>query len=127
MILNEPRFVAVVDDDVSMLNALRRLLVVHRFEVMTFASAEELLQGESLDQIACVVSDVDLREGMSGLALGEAILARGHETPIIFITALGDAEVRRRALALGCLAFFEKPFSPEALVESVAKAITGPR
>jgi FixJ family two-component response regulator len=127
MPLKEHGLVAVVDDDSSMLNALRRLLVVHRFQVETFASAEELLQSPVLDRIACVVSDVDLRDGMSGLALGETMFARGHATPIIFMTGSADSDVRRRALALGCSAFLEKPFSAETLVESVVKAITGPK
>ena len=78
MTLDQYGLIAVVDDDVSMLNALRRLLVARRYQVQTFQSAEELLQSPELDQFACVVSDIDLRDGMSGLDLGERMRARGH-------------------------------------------------
>jgi len=125
MTLDQYGLIAVVDDDVSMLNALRRLLVARRYQVQTFQSAEELLQSPELDQFACVVSDIDLRDGMSGLDLGERMRARGHGARVIFVTGAADDIVRGRALALGCAAFFEKPFSSEKFIESVAKAVTG--
>ena len=125
MMLNQYGLVAVVDDDASMRNALRRLLVARRFQVQTFESAEELLQSPVLDQIACVVSDIDLRDGMSGLDLAKRMLDRKHGAPVVFITGAADANVRGRAESLGCAAFFEKPFCSEKFVESIAKAITG--
>ena len=125
MNLIEHGVVAVVDDDPSMLSALRRLLASHAFSVHTFSAAEEFLLSPMRDEVACVISDVELGDGMSGLELGETMLACGYGTPFIFMSGTADRQVRRRALALGCVAFLDKPFNPEGLVESVVKAVTG--
>ena len=116
-------FVAVVEDDPSMRAAFRRLFVQHKYRVQTFASAEELLCSPELDQVVCVVTDIDLGDGMSGLDLGDTIRAGGDKTPLIFITGSPNAAVRRRASALHCVALLEKPFAGQELFEAVSKVV----
>ena len=120
---NDPGIVAVIDDDASNLSALWRLLVGYRFRVKTFATAEELLQGPDLDLVQCVLADINLGDGMSGLELGETLLAFGRPIPLILMTGSADDETRRRARELGCIEVLDKPFSSEQLLDALSRAI----
>ena len=119
---NESGLVAVIDDDASNLSALWRLLVGHRYRVKTFSTAEELLQGPDLDLVHCVLAGINLGDGMSGLELGETLLASGRPLPLILMTGSADDEMRRRARELGCVAVLDKPFSSEQLFDALSRA-----
>jgi FixJ family two-component response regulator len=62
--------IGVVDDDPSILRALRRLLAAAGFDVKTFASGEELLASDALGTIDCLVLDIHLG-GCSGFEIQE--------------------------------------------------------
>src|SRR5438445_66163 len=95
--------VSIVDDDLSVRRALRRLIQSARYTVVTFASAGEFLESPTLAQAACLVLDIAL-EGMSGFALQERLAADHPSLPIIFITALGEATTRAPARPSGVTA-----------------------
>ncbi|MDF3053360.1 MAG: response regulator [Geminicoccaceae bacterium] len=119
----ESPLVAVVDDDASFRKALGRLVALWGFRTWTFASAEEYLRvGIASD---CLVLDLHL-EGMSGLELQSKLNDAGSKIPIIFVTATDDPVAERRALDTGAVAYLEKPFEEERLLE-VIQAVTGYR
>ena len=122
---NSPRL-AVVDDDPSVREALRALLRSAGFRVELFGSAEEFLRSGQGSEFASLVLDVRM-SGMSGVELQEQLAASGSKVPIVFMTAHADASVRARALAAGAVEFLEKPFSDDALLDAVDKAIGGAR
>src|SRR5438034_6586220 len=70
--------IAVVDDDHSILRALRRLLGAAGFTVNTFGSGEELLAWEGLGTIECLILDVHLA-GLSGFDVQERLTDRSEE------------------------------------------------
>ncbi len=111
-------FVAIVDDDGSVRTALMGLMKAVGLPARAFASAEEFLDARAEQQTLCLVADVRM-PGMSGLELQAHLRARDVRMPVIFITAHGDAEARRRALAAGAVRFFQKPFDDQELVESI--------
>lgn len=114
--------VAIVDDDASVRDALVGLMRAAGLTARAFASAEDFLRSDAPALAACVITDVRM-PGMSGLEL-QARLAAGHAgTPVIFITGHADAEARRRALAAGARAFFQKPFDDEELLASLRAAM----
>jgi FixJ family two-component response regulator len=116
----EPPLVVVVDDDASFRRAVGRLIRLWGFRTSTFPSAEEFLRlGVHTD---CIVLDLHL-EGMSGLELQSVLLERKNVIPIIFISAMDDADARRRALDAGAAAYLEKPFDDHRLLE-VLQAVT---
>jgi len=116
----EPPLVVVVDDDASFRRAVGRLIGLWGYRTFSFGSAEEYLgTGVETD---CIVLDVHL-EGMSGLELQAVLAAQKKSIPIIFVTAMDDADARRSALAAGAAAFLEKPFDDYSLLE-VLKAVT---
>jgi FixJ family two-component response regulator len=116
--------VAVVDDNPSMLRSIQRLLNAEGFSVEAFPSAEAFLDSGGGSRATCVVLDIHL-PGMSGLELRRRLTAVGSDLPIIFITAIGDEALKGAATLLGCVAYLNKPFAPEALVAAVADALAG--
>jgi FixJ family two-component response regulator len=61
--------------------------------------------------------------GLSGLDLQEQLAAEGLTVPIVFITAYADDQAREQALRAGAIAFLQKPFEEQALLEAVARAV----
>lgn len=112
----------VVDDDVSVRRALRRLIASAGLSVETFASAREFLDTEPHRRRGCVVLDIHL-EGMSGFEVGEQLAAAGGAVPVIFMTAHDDEATQERARAAGAVAYLRKPFTKQALLEAIDRAI----
>ena len=115
--------IGIVDDDVLVLRALRRLLEGASFTVKTFGSAEEFLGLENPETINCLVLDIHM-PGLSGFDLQERLANAQLLIPIIFITANDDALTRDRAQR-GGVAYFPKPFDAQSLLEAIAKALGG--
>jgi FixJ family two-component response regulator len=115
--------IGIIDDDVLVLRALRRLLEGARFGVKTFGSAEEFLGLENPETINCLVLDIHM-PGLSGFDLQERLAHAQLLTPIIFITANDDAPSRERARK-GGVAYFPKPFEAQSLLEAIGKALGG--
>jgi FixJ family two-component response regulator len=114
---------AIVDDDVSMLRALRRLLRSVGITVVTYTSAEEFLQSGMQVRIRCLVLDVML-PGMSGLDLLARLDASAVTLPVIIVTAYADEQTRLRAEQAGVVAYLRKPFEEDALLEAIRRALT---
>jgi FixJ family two-component response regulator len=113
--------VCVIDDDPSLLRALRRLLGAGGFRVSTFSSAEEFLESATPPP-ACLVLDVHLG-GLSGLDLQERLVASGRRIPVVFITAHDDAVTRERARRAGAIDYLRKPFNDESLLAGIKRAL----
>jgi len=118
--------VSIVDDDVSVREALPELLREAGFSTMAFASAEEFLASAPAQRTGCLIVDVSM-PGMSGLELQEALLARANDVPVVFITAQWDQAIRPRVLELGAVDCLFKPFSDAALIGAVHAALQRPR
>jgi FixJ family two-component response regulator len=116
------RLVAIVDDDESMLEALKGLLKEAGFEARAFASAEGFLLSGEQRRTGCLIADIRM-PGISGLDLQARLKADGIDIPIIFITAHGDEHLRLQALRSGAVEFLAKPFDDEVLLESVRAAL----
>jgi FixJ family two-component response regulator len=116
----ESPLIAVVDDDASFSTAIGRLLRLWGFRTQSFPSAEEfLLQPTSAH---CIILDLHLG-GMSGLELQARLAEEGRQVPIVFVTAMEDQVIRRRALAAGAAAYLEKPFDDGLLLEVLYRVI----
>lgn len=113
--------IAVIDDDPGILKGLKRLLDARGFTTKVFQSGEEFLQSDDVDRMACVVLDIHM-DGMSGIETRRALSVRGSRIPVIFMTALENATVRREAIEAGCAAFLSKPFSGQVLIEAIKSA-----
>jgi FixJ family two-component response regulator len=120
--MTAPLLISVVDDDESVRESLPDLLRACGFAAQAFASAEDFLASCALEQTRCLILDIAM-PGMTGFDLQQELTLRGHEIPIVFITAFGDESVRSRALAAGAVECLSKPFSETALLDAVATAL----
>jgi FixJ family two-component response regulator len=94
--MSEIPLIAVVDDDEAVREAIQSLLRSVGLRAAVFASAEDFLQADQLPATACLILDVRMPR-MSGLELQRQLATAHCPTPIIFITAHGDAETRAGA------------------------------
>ena len=117
---NDP-LIAIVDDDASVCEALESLLQSMGFQTASFTSARSFLDSPQLPNVSCAVLDVSM-PNMDGLEL-QRHLAGTNPIPIIFITAHRDEKTRERALRAGAVSFLNKPFSDDALIDSLQSAL----
>jgi FixJ family two-component response regulator len=120
--MQQRAFVAVVDDDESVREALPDLLRELGHEAEAFVSAEEYLKSDHLSRTNCLLLDLAM-PGMSGIDLKKELDRRGAEIPIIFITAHGDELVRQRLRERGAVDCLLKPFTDTALQEALNTAL----
>nr|WP_294554268.1 response regulator [uncultured Rhodopila sp.] len=117
--------VSVVDDDESVRESLPDLLKEFGFAARTFASAEEFLVSDCINETRCLVLDIAM-PGMSGPDLQRELAIRRQHIPIVFITAHGDGTVRPRLIAAGAVECLFKPFSDTALLGALSAALRVP-
>jgi FixJ family two-component response regulator len=114
--------IAIVDDEASMLRALDRLLRSAALTAVTYTSAEEFLRSGLQQRLGCLVLDVQM-PGMTGLDLLAHLAASGVTLPVIILTGLEDEQIRLRAVQAGVIAYLQKPFEDEALLQSIQLAL----
>jgi FixJ family two-component response regulator len=114
--------IVVVEDDPSMSQAMARMLRVSGMIPVMFSSGEELLESDELEGAACLIIDVQL-PGLNGFALRDKLAAARTLPPVIFITAFDDADTHELAARAGMFAFLRKPFSGQALMDAVRRAV----
>ena len=88
------------------------------FKQQFFESAESLLKYGQLQETSCLIVDVQM-PGMNGIQLQRHLAASGYKIPIIFITAYDNKESRQQAMQAGAVAFLNKPFNDELLLETI--------
>jgi len=92
------------------------------YDAETFTSAEEYLHSGWPAATACLISDVQM-PGIGGAELQAQLAAEGYHTPIIFITAFPDHDLRARVMKAGAFGFLTKPFSDESLIKCLDRAL----
>jgi len=110
--------VIVVDDDAGLLKSVARLLAHHGIDSRTFASAEALLESDSVQTATCLLLDIHLG-GISGIELQRRLAASGSKWPVIFMTAKVQSSEVAGYKALGALDVIPKPFSPMDLANQI--------
>ena len=100
---DEP-IVYVVDDDVSVREALRNLFRSVGLRVEVFGSAPEFLQSKLADVPSCLILDIRLPR-VSGLDFQADLAEAGIHIPIIFMTGHGDIPMTVRAMKAGGMAW----------------------
>jgi FixJ family two-component response regulator len=115
-------FIAIIDKDREFRKAITHLLRAHGFRAQGYASAEAFLFRGRVDEPACLLLDIAL-DGMSGMELLDRLKADGSSIPIVVMTAVYDEPTRRDALAAGCIAYLQKPFSADLLLAAIANTL----
>ena len=107
--------VYIVDDDVSVREAVGSLIRSAGLSVKTFASAQESLGSLREEVPSCLVLDIQLPD-INGFELQQELATKGVQIPIIFLTGHGDIPMSVRAIKAGALEFLTKPFDGEYLL-----------
>lgn len=109
--------IAIVDDDFRIRESLAGLFEAAHIRTDFFTSAEEFLAGDP-GHYACIVTDIKML-AMSGYELQRQVVNRQIESPVIFVSSRRDDDALRSASLLGNVAFLQKPFDGEELLELV--------
>ncbi len=114
--------VLVIDDDVSVLKALARLIRSAGYDVRTFSRPSALLADDLPTTNTCMVVDVNLPE-MNGVELCQALARGGRGLPVIFITARSDRATKALMEHVSSVAVLFKPFGESLLLPAISRAL----
>ena len=117
-----PKMISIVDDDDSVREGVSRLLSSAGFAVNAFASADSFLNSDQPARTDCFLLDLRM-PGTNGIELERQFVADHSEVPIIFITAHGEEITAVQALDGRARTVLIKPFSEEALLNAINKAL----
>ncbi|MBA4500920.1 sigma-54-dependent transcriptional regulator [Marinobacterium marinum] len=107
--------VLIVEDDVSLREAIADTLELADIRYLEAGSAEEALELLQQQRVAMVVSDVNM-PGMDGHALLAQLKTRWPALPVALITAYGQVHKAVEAIREGAVDYVMKPFEPEQLI-----------
>ena len=116
--------IAVVDDDISNLKTVERILQFNGYKVTCLNSGEELLDFAETTKVDLILLDVHMI-GMDGFeTMRELRMVRyGRDVPVIFLTADDDTETETKALSAGAMDFVTKPIIDNVLLLRVRNTI----
>ena len=131
---NNTPVVIIIEDDIELSIALKRLFDDGKRNFYIFHSAEDFLDNgqniiskniKSSFEPGCILLDVRLPQ-MSGMSLLSELTGKNlfSQYPIIFLTGHGDLEMGVTAMKNGAFDFFSKPFRSEQLSSVVENALT---
>jgi FixJ family two-component response regulator len=112
------RTIAVIDDDLRVLESLVNLLASFGYNAESYKSAELFLESGTLSRTCCIVTDVEMRQ-MSGLGLLQYLKSSNSTVPVIIITGKPSPRSEGFYLDSGAVGFFRKPVDGDALVELI--------
>jgi FixJ family two-component response regulator len=115
--------ISIIDDDPVVRDATADLLNSLGYTTLGFESAEKFLDSGHIKSTGCLITDQQL-PGLSGIELQAQLHADGYQTPIIFITAFPEPNIRKQALDAGALAFLAKPYEQAELLSSIETAFS---
>ena len=106
--------ILVVDDDDGIRNLVKQYLTENNFLITTANSAEDAKEKISIIKFDLIVLDI-MMPGKTGL---EFTLENKNKinTPIILLTAKGEATERIKGLEIGADDYLPKPFEPKELI-----------
>ena len=113
----------LVDDDEALRTALSRLLRAAGHEVRVYASAAEFLMARHGPMRGCLLLDVRMPGGPTGLELHQALVRQGESLPVVFLTGHGDIPMSVQAVKNGAFDFLTKPVRRDDLLKTVAAAL----
>jgi DNA-binding response OmpR family regulator len=113
--------VLIVEDSDSICRMIEALVSARGFEVRSASSGAKGLEEAFQWHPHVILLDINLPGSFDGLQVCTKLRSDpgSKSTPIIIISAMNDDEVKRQAIACGANAFYEKPFSPLALLKEI--------
>jgi FixJ family two-component response regulator len=118
----ETPFIACVDDDESVGEAIKEMLMPLDLNAEAYSSAESFLQSGQLDRTACLITDVKMH-GMSGFDLMRRLAALGYRIPTIVVTGYAKDMIRKEAIDAGAVCLLPKPVARREMLACIELAL----
>jgi FixJ family two-component response regulator len=118
----EPETICVLDDDTSVLKALRRLLRSAGLQMLAFNEPGSFLRHAENHAISLAIIDIWMPE-VNGLEVQRRLLDIAPTTRVIMMTGREDPVIRSVALAQGAAGFIAKPFKDAAFLGAIRAAL----
>lgn len=115
--------IVLVDDEIKLLNALKRALELEKFETKIFSNPLEALTFIKNHAVDLVISDIRMKE-MNGIELLEKVQNINPQIPFILMTAYSSIETAVMAIRLGASDYLLKPFEIEEFLLSVKRVLS---
>jgi two-component system phosphate regulon response regulator OmpR len=116
---DKPARIVVVDDDIELRGLLQRFLGEHGYHVRAVDSGRALDGALMREPADIIVLDL-MMPVEDGLAVCRRLRSAGDTTPVIMLTARGDAVDKVLGLEMGADDYLAKPFLPRELVARIA-------
>ena len=113
--------ILVVDDDDGIRTLVKKYLNENNYLVTTASSAEDALEKIKIIKFDLIILDI-MMPGKSGLEFIEENQKK-LDTPIILLTAKGEANERIKGLEIGADDYLPKPFEPKELLLRIKNII----
>jgi RNA polymerase sigma factor (sigma-70 family) len=117
-----PQTVFVVDDDLSFLKGITRMLRAAGYSAEGFTSAKEFLTQGRLETAGCIVVDLLMPE-MDGLGLQSLIAQSENPLPLVFLSGSGDFPACVDVMRKGAEDFVLKTAPKEELFAAIERAL----
>lgn len=118
--------ILIIEDDISILNGLKDVLVFKSYDVITATDGEQGYAAAIEEKPDLIILDIMLPK-MDGFTLCKKLREGGNTTPILMLTARGEEPDLVKGLDMGADDYVTKPFSlPELLARVRALLRRGP-
>ncbi|WP_420146136.1 response regulator FixJ [Sphingobium sp.] len=117
----EPYPIYVVDDDDAIRRSLSFMLRTSGYAVRLFDGGPAFLKDAVDLSPGCVLLDMRMPD-MDGMAVQQALRARGLMLPVVIMTGHGDIDMAVAVMKAGASDFIEKPFEKSTLIACIESA-----
>ncbi len=122
--MSDKKSILVIDDDPDILDSIEAILDAHGFEVVTAASASDgiaRVQDSSPDLVLC---DMMMEQIDAGSKVSRHIKENNPDLPVYLLSSIGTVTAQNVEIdKIGFNGVFQKPISPDILVQSIQKAL----
>lgn len=107
--------ILIVDDDKRILQLINDYLIKNNFRISTANNALKAREKIENIEFDLIILDI-MMPGESGLKLTDTLKKNNFKTPILLLSALGNADDRIKGLEIGANDYLAKPFEPKELL-----------
>ena len=107
--------ILIVDDDKRILQLINDYLIKNNFRISTANNALKAREKIENIEFDLIILDI-MMPGESGLKLTDSLKKNNFKTPILLLSALGNADDRIKGLEIGANDYLAKPFEPKELL-----------
>ena len=114
--------ILIVDDQQGIRLLLNEVFKKEGYTTHLAANGLDALKIAETEKIDCVLLDMKI-PGMDGLEILTRLKERGIHLPVVMMTAYGEQDIMDKALELGAVQYFTKPFNIFEVRDEVNKIL----